>query len=141
MPTFSPPETPPSPRSESPDSTSASRSKLSVLLLSADDGRNTLVDLTKTLAEMAQRGKIAPGDISAELIDAEISESVMDEPELLILFGDSVLLKGYPPWQIRLTEILYVSTYSRRPPKSLKSLVVDMHADFYLAMFQIINKE
>lgn len=83
-----------------------SRPKLTVLLISADDGRNTLVDLTKTLAEMAQRGKIAPGDISADLIDAEISESVMDEPDMLILFGDRVLLKGYPPWQIRLSEIL-----------------------------------
>ncbi|KAK5046044.1 hypothetical protein LTR16_011310, partial [Cryomyces antarcticus] len=54
---------------------------------------------------MSQRGKISPADISPELIDAEISESVVGEPDLLVLFGPDVELKGYPPWQIRLTEI------------------------------------
>ena len=64
------------------------------------------MDLTKTLAEMAQKGKVAPADISAELVDAEITESVMGEPDLLLIFGPRVQLKGYPPWQVRLTEIL-----------------------------------
>ena len=64
------------------------------------------MDLTKTLAVMAQQQKISPDDISAELVDVEISESIMSEPDLLILFGPRVLLEGYPPWQVRLTEIL-----------------------------------
>lgn len=80
---------------------------LSILLLSAEDGRSTLVDLTKTLTEMSQRNKISTSDISLDLIDAEISESVMTEPDLLILFGPFVKLQGYPPWQIRLTEIYH----------------------------------
>jgi len=103
MPSFSPP-------SSSPDSasglSSTSRPHLSILLLSASDGRRTLVDLTKTLVEMSQKSKLAPEDISAELIDAEISESVMEEPDMVMLFNDSVVLQGYPPWQIRLSEIL-----------------------------------
>ncbi len=81
---------------------------LSVLLISAEDGRDSLVDLTKTLAEMSQRSKLLPEDISIDLIDAEVSESVMGEPDLLILFGPTVELSGYPPWQIRLTEIFNV---------------------------------
>ena len=97
---------------DAPDDASApgaaSSGHLSLLLLSAEDSRESLVDLTKTLAEMAQRGKLAPHDITPELVDAEVSESVMHEPDLLVLFGPSVLLQGYPPWQIRLTEILYV---------------------------------
>ncbi|KAL9011479.1 MAG: hypothetical protein Q9173_003678 [Seirophora scorigena] len=71
----------------------------------AEDGRSTLVDLTKTLTEMSQRSKLSVNDISLDLIDAEISESVMTEPDLLILFGPYIQLQGYPPWQIRLTEI------------------------------------
>lgn len=75
-------------------------------MLSEADGRRTLVDLAKTLAEMSQKRRISPLDISAELVDAEISESVMEEPDLVILFGgDEILLQGYPPWQIRLSEI------------------------------------
>ena len=83
-------------------------SHLSILLLSSDDGRATLVDLTKTLAEMSQRRKLAPSDITQDLVDAEITESVMGEPDLLILFGPTVQLQGYPPWQIRLSEIYHV---------------------------------
>ena len=118
---------------------------LTLLLLSAADGRETLVDLTKTLAEMSQNGKLSPDDISTELIDAEISEitsppsepsspalaavdapsqagnsatapaesdpyhhharTVSPEPDLLLIFGPIVKLDGYPPWQVRLTEI------------------------------------
>lgn len=66
------------------------------------------MDLTKTLAEMSQCKKLLPDDVTQELVDAEITESVMAEPELLVLFGPSVELQGYPPWQARLTEIFHV---------------------------------
>lgn len=103
---------------------------LTLILLSSSDGRETLVDLTKTLAEMSQRGKIYPSDISAELIDAELTDSSCGEPDLLVLMnpaghsmvkewpksgtgkgrhaamGADVCLRGYPPWQVRLAEIL-----------------------------------
>lgn len=78
---------------------------LTVILLSLEDGRDTLVDLTRTLAAMAQRNKISPDDITADIVDAEVSESVAPEPDLLIISGSTVKLSGYPPWQIRLTEI------------------------------------
>lgn len=94
--------------SEALDQMASSSGHLSILLLSIEDGRSTLVDLTKTLAEMSQRKKLSPSDISQELIDAEITESVMSEPDLLVLFGPDVGLQGYPPWQVRLTEIFHV---------------------------------
>lgn len=99
------------PSMESPASTHASETPLqhlTILLLSSEDGRDSLVDLTKTLAEMAQRSKLSPDDISIDLVDAEISESVVDDPDLLVLFGPMVELSGYPPWQLRLTEIFHV---------------------------------
>jgi len=83
--------------------------QLSLLFLSEEDGRDSIVDLTKTLAEMSQRSKLSPADISSDLVDAELSESVMSEPDLLILFGPKAELSGYPPWQIRLTEIFHVN--------------------------------
>jgi dehydrodolichyl diphosphate syntase complex subunit NUS1 len=78
---------------------------LQLHLISYQDGRESIVDLTRTLADMSQRGKISPRDISQELIDAELSEGILPEPDLLILFTPYVELSGYPPWQIRLTEI------------------------------------
>jgi dehydrodolichyl diphosphate syntase complex subunit NUS1 len=41
-----------------------------------------------------------------DLIDAQLSDHVSGEPDLLILFSPTVKLQGYPPWQLRLTEIL-----------------------------------
>ena len=78
---------------------------LTVIVLSLEDGRDTLVDLTRTLAAMAQRHNISPDDITADIVDAEVSESVAPEPDLLVISGSRVKLSGYPPWQIRLTEI------------------------------------
>lgn len=100
------------------------RPHLNLLLLSASDGRDTLVDLTRTLTEMSQSQKLLPKDITAELIDAEISATTSipatahssaiptAEPDLLIVFGPSVKLQGYPPWQVRLTEIFCVGDSS-----------------------------
>ncbi|KAE8145787.1 Decaprenyl diphosphate synthase-like protein [Aspergillus avenaceus] len=107
---------------------------LTMLLLSATDGRETFVDLTKTLTEMSQNGKLSPDDITLELVDAEISEittqpsqgittratnsrpghdavvSVKPEPDLLLVFKPFLKLDGYPPWHIRLTE-MYCTGY------------------------------
>ncbi len=78
---------------------------LRVLFVAAEDGRGSIVDLTRTLTEMSQKSKIHPADIGTDLIDAELSDAFLPEPDLLILFGPYVELEGYPPWQIRLTEI------------------------------------
>jgi len=117
MPAFSPP-------SYMPDPAGSPRPHLSILLLSAADGRRTLVDLTKTLAEMSQKHKLAPEDVSSELIDAELSESVMEEPDLLILFGEEITLQGYPPWQIRLSEILYVDDSQKSWSDDIPELLI-----------------
>lgn len=121
----------------STNGTHSGRPHLNLLLLSASDGRDTLVDLTRTLAEMAQAHKLRPEDITQDLVDAEISaitsipamsnhsaqanggghmtngavkdhSSLPAEPDLLIVFAPYIKLDGYPPWQIRLTEIFCV---------------------------------
>ena len=107
---------------------------LDLLLLSYTDGRDTLVDLTRTLTEMAQTNKIRPKDITSELINTEIvattaipgsethaNESTVTgptdlspgEPDLVMVFGPRVKLDGYPPWQIRLSEIFCVGGEAR----------------------------
>lgn len=105
-----------------PMSHSIDASALNLFLLSHSDGRETFVNLSKTLSELAQDDKLSPRDISIKLIDAEINEVastdslpshdpknpsriLKSEPDLLLIFGPHVELDGYPPWQIRLTEI------------------------------------
>ena len=149
LPAYSPPEGP-----ENPSGLAAS--SLNVLLLSAADGRETLVDLTRTLTEMSQQGKLRSADITSDLIDAQVTESSCGEPDLLLLLAPStynggpvrhrqmggekslprlddaaiparedglvnrraggadggVCLRGYPPWQVRLTEIFHTQDSS-----------------------------
>ena len=112
MPSYSPPYSPEPSNNGTPGHHEQQQPHLTILLIDESDGRQTLVDLTKTLAEMSQRGKLSPADISSELIDAEISESVMGEPDLIILFGDRIVLDGYPPWQARLTEMFHVQDHA-----------------------------
>ncbi|KAF1999480.1 Undecaprenyl diphosphate synthase [Amniculicola lignicola CBS 123094] len=113
---YSPPNTPP--LNASPDAASVSPSRsatpksenghLNVLLLSSVDGRGTIIDLTKTLSEMVQKGAIEPSQVDSNLIDQQLVDAVSDEPDLLVLFSPTVQLKGYPPWQLRLTEIFHL---------------------------------
>ncbi|KAH7086859.1 di-trans,poly-cis-decaprenylcistransferase [Paraphoma chrysanthemicola] len=102
---YSPPTTPPQ---TAFSNGTTERKHLTVLLLSEHDGRDTIVDLTRTLAEMAQRGDVRQEQINMDLIDAQLSDHVSSEPDLLILFSPTVQLKGYPPWQLRLTEIFHL---------------------------------
>lgn len=149
--TYSPSPSPsrsPSPTPSPYDGASASSERqkqhLNILLMSAHDGRDTLVDLTKTLSEMSQKRKIAPSEVTTELIHAEVEDATAcKEPDLLVVMGepvesglsgrrfkrnkrkqkslgagtelsrvsqmwsgDGICLRGYPPWQVRLTEIL-----------------------------------
>jgi dehydrodolichyl diphosphate syntase complex subunit NUS1 len=107
---YSPPNTPPQKAQINGDEPNGlkeqDRQHLTVLLLSEHDGRDTIVDLTRTLAEMAQKGDVRREQINTALIDAQLNDHVSSEPDLLILFSPTVQLKGYPPWQLRLTEIL-----------------------------------
>ena len=75
---------------------------------------------------MSQSHKLDPRDITSELINAEICATTAvnatnhfartgedsglgyREPDLLMIFGPYVKLEGYPPWQIRLSEIFCV---------------------------------
>lgn len=133
------PSNPASGGSNGSESTQSATQRLqfNLLILSASDGRDTMVDLTRTLAEMAQAGKISPKDITPNLINTEISATTSitesqlhngqsfangslsppvspnkqvdaGEPDLVIIFGPYVKLDGYPPWQVRLSEIFCV---------------------------------
>ncbi|KAI1082822.1 Decaprenyl diphosphate synthase-like protein [Whalleya microplaca] len=78
---------------------------LQIRLICEDDGREAMVDLTKVLTQMVQKEKISAKDVTLDVLENELSEAVMDEPDLLISFEPYVDLQGYPPWPIRLTEI------------------------------------
>ncbi|CAH6719219.1 dehydrodolichyl diphosphate synthase complex subunit Nus1p [[Candida] jaroonii] len=80
---------------------------LTVNLLSAIDGKPTIVELTKTMSELAVNKELKIEDITIDLINEELIELVGNEPDLLIIFNPNLDLQDYPPWHIRLTEFYW----------------------------------
>lgn len=80
---------------------------LEISLLSRVDGKPTIVELTKTMSELAVNKELSVKDISIDLIDGELVDLVGHEPDLLISFGPYLDLQDYPPWHIRLSELYW----------------------------------
>ncbi|CAI4911126.1 CFC_HP_G0082920.mRNA.1.CDS.1 [Saccharomyces cerevisiae] len=80
---------------------------IEISLLSNRDGRETIVDLTKTMAELCAVNELSVSDITMDLVDSELKQLVGPEPDLLLYFGPSLDLQGFPPWHIRLTEFYW----------------------------------
>ena len=80
---------------------------IEISLLSNRDGRETIVDLTKTMADLCCNNELEVSDITMELIDNELVQLVGPEPDLLLYFGPSLDIQGFPPWHIRLTEFYW----------------------------------
>lgn len=80
---------------------------LAINLLSKIDGKPTILELTKTISELAISKELLIKDINIDLINEELIELVGNEPDLLIVFNPNLDLQDYPPWHIRLTEIYW----------------------------------
>ncbi|CAN6675017.1 dehydrodolichyl diphosphate synthase complex subunit Nus1p [Trichomonascus vanleenenianus] len=85
----------------------AEEDKFVIYLLAQEDGRETIVTLTRTLSDLAIEHKIRARDLSVETIDQQLTSMLFPEPDLLVLFSPYIDLQGFPPWQIRLSEIFH----------------------------------
>lgn len=78
-------------------------------IISKSEGRNKFVDDAKILV------KLEPENINLETVHQRVSWP--SDPELLISFGSPLCLYGFPPWQLRLTEIYSIPTHRRMPQR------------------------
>ncbi|KAG0684261.1 hypothetical protein C6P42_004031 [Pichia californica] len=80
---------------------------IEISLLSKVDGRSTIVELTKVMAQLTKNGELKRSDITIKFLDHELRQLVGEEPDLIIIFQPYLDLQGYPPWQIRLSEMYW----------------------------------
>lgn len=81
---------------------------LNIHILSIEDGRQSIVDLSRSLAQLAAEKKISPRDITVNSLDHELKTLICKEPDLVYVFSPTLDLDGFPPWHIRLSEIFYM---------------------------------
>lgn len=79
-------------------------------IISKQDGRQKFVD---DIAHLIV--KLEPEDI--DITSVQNCVGWPSDPELMINFGSPLCLHGFPPWQLRLTEILSIPTHRNLPQK------------------------
>lgn len=87
---------------------------LQLSVLSYIDGRPQIAQAARGL-----HGNVLAGHLNSDDIDVPVVEAALlgNEPELMIVWGGEpkagVVLDGFPPWHMRLTEIFNGSRYER----------------------------
>lgn len=72
-------------------------------ILSRTDGRQKFIHDIKGLL------KYEPEKIDIDLVQKQVGWT--SDPEMLISFGNHFCLHGFPPWQLRLTEVFFIPTH------------------------------
>ncbi|MDP2900961.1 MAG: polyprenyl diphosphate synthase [Candidatus Bathyarchaeota archaeon] len=79
----------------------------------AYSGRAEIVDATRELAELVKEGKLEPGQINEELIEAHLYTKHLpqQEPDLIIRTGNESRLSNFLLWQAAYSELFIVDVY------------------------------
>ncbi|XP_062323586.1 dehydrodolichyl diphosphate synthase complex subunit nus1 [Osmerus eperlanus] len=83
-----------------------------VRVLSAEDGKQSIVQAAQQLCREVERQQRSSSDISVSLLDSLLRESKnIPDPDLVLKFGPVESTLGFLPWQIRLTEFISLPTH------------------------------
>ena len=70
-------------------------------------GHWDITQACRTLAQRVAAGEITPGDITAEMIEEQISLSDLPEPDLFIRTGGEQRISNFLLWQLAYTELYF----------------------------------
>ncbi|GAA5877852.1 hypothetical protein JCM8547_002697 [Rhodosporidiobolus lusitaniae] len=109
----------------------SSSSPFSVNLTSRSFGRPQLARVAQRLATERSASE-KPEALSSEAVSAVLDALPLSEPDLLFVFGGPYLrLQGFPPWQIRLSEMYHHSSPSWLPSPPLTYPIFRRALDVY----------
>lgn len=83
-----------------------------VQLLSEADGREDVAIATKSILSDIKKRRIKKDDITVDKISSYLrGMNGLPDPDLIVQFGKTLSLEGYPPWQTRLSEIVHIDSH------------------------------
>ncbi|XP_067675951.1 dehydrodolichyl diphosphate synthase complex subunit Nus1-like [Haliotis asinina] len=110
--------------SEKKDGGCSNIKQIRVRLLSLNDGRQNLVEMTQSLSKLVAGHQYRLEDIVPSTVDALLQDAhKFPDPDLVLRCGPVDSLLGYLPWEIRLSEILSISSHWNISYKTYLSLV------------------
>lgn len=81
-------------------------SSLLINLLSRRAGRPQLALVAQEMAHGMRKGTFDSESLTTDVVEEKVEKGTFAEPDLLLVLGGPYLrLRGFPPWQIRLTEM------------------------------------
>ncbi|KAK4047515.1 hypothetical protein OIO90_006157 [Microbotryomycetes sp. JL221] len=105
---------------------------ITVNLLSKRSGRPQLARVAQALSLDRLKGVHTFDTLTTELVHDTIENSSFGEPQLLLVLGGPYLrLHGFPPWQLRLTEMYHHPSPSWLPPPRLTQRIFSRALDLY----------
>ncbi|XP_076357789.1 transport and golgi organization 14 [Tachypleus tridentatus] len=83
-----------------------------VNLLSRENGKKEIICIARELSKKISQGALLVSDINQKTISTALQATKgIPDPELVLLFGQAHSLSGFLPWQVRLTEIMLLSSH------------------------------
>ena len=74
-------------------------------------GRMDITEATRALCRRVAKGKLNPEDVTAEMLQAELSLSNLPEPDLLIRTGGEKRVSNFLLWQLAYCEYYFTDSY------------------------------
>ena len=84
-----------------------------ICLFSKEDGQEDIVQAARKLARHVANGDLKVDEVNETVLEANLGSANkgLPDPEVLLRFGLAHSNQGYPPWQIRLSEIHDMDTH------------------------------
>jgi undecaprenyl diphosphate synthase len=74
-------------------------------------GRQEIARASRRVAELVAAGKLAPGDITADMIGRHLDAPDLPDPDLIIRTSGEQRLSNFLMWQSAYSELVFVPTY------------------------------
>ena len=84
-----------------------------ICLFSKEDGQEDIVQAARKLARQIADGNLKIDEVNETTLEANLGSANkgLPDPEVLLRFGLAHSNQGYPPWQIRISEIHDIDTH------------------------------
>jgi len=82
---------------------------LYVNIIGNEEGRYNIIQVVRETARNIELGKVKFSDVNSNFIQKNLTAMKnLPDPDLLIVFSASQVMNGFPPWNLRSSEIIFI---------------------------------
>ena len=89
----------------------AGNSAMTMVVALSYSSRWEITEAMRRIAERVEKGELKSGDITEDVVSANMNTAFMPDPDLLIRTGGELRISNYLLWQIAYSELYFCDTY------------------------------